>query len=226
MKIATSITETDINLAIDNALKIMDKYPDIIIELRADYLDKIDEADLSLFRKKLTSKLIFTLREPSEGGKRQYDFDEKIKILLLAQELGFDLIDCEFKIFEKLQISKQSEFDKTKLILSYHDFKKTPLYKTIKNLYKNIKYYYPAIIKLAFAVNSSRDVKKVCKLIISTNDKKVIIGMGEQGKMTRLLGPILGCEFTFAANEFYTSAPGQVKIDILDKIYKEINKLI
>lgn len=225
MKIATSITEININTAINNALKIIDKYPSVIIELRADYLESINKENLSLFRKKITSKLIFTLREQNEGGKRQYDFDEKIKILLLAQKLGFDLIDCEFKLFEKLKISQQAKFDKTKLILSYHDFNKTPTYKTIKNIYQNIKIYNPEIIKLAFAVNSTRDLKKIYKLIISTNHKKVIIGMGEKARMTRILGPMLGCEFTFAANEFYTSAPGQVKIDILDKIYKEINKL-
>ncbi len=224
MKIATSITEQNIEKAINNALHILQNYNDLIIELRADYLDEINENNLTLFRNKIKAKLIFTLREPNEGGKRQYELNQKIKILLLAQKVGFDLIDCELQIFEKLDFSQQSKFDKERLILSYHDFNKTPTQKEIKTTYQKMLKYNPEIVKLAFTINSQKDLQKIYSLMISTSHKKVIIGMGEKGKITRIIGPILGCEFTFAANEFYTSAPGQINVRDMYKIYEEIKK--
>ena len=55
--------------------------------------------------------------------------------------------------------------------------------------------------------------------------KKVILGMGSRGRITRLLGPYLGAEFTFAStgrNE--ETAPGQLSVQELIEIYKVIDE--
>jgi 3-dehydroquinate dehydratase len=52
--------------------------------------------------------------------------------------------------------------------------------------------------------------------------------MGEAGKLTRIIAPFLGAEFTFAfADDFKSTAPGQISYSrmksILSNLEKEIN---
>ena len=49
--------------------------------------------------------------------------------------------------------------------------------------------------------------------------------MGKLGRISRVMGPYLGAEFTFAApGEGEETAPGQLSYDQLEAIYKVINK--
>ena len=51
----------------------------------------------------------------------------------------------------------------------------------------------------------------------------VIIGMGEQGVISRVAAPLLGAEFTFAAAETgQETAPGQISKDKLLSIIRQI----
>jgi len=53
----------------------------------------------------------------------------------------------------------------------------------------------------------------------------VIIGMGEQGVISRIAAPMLGAEFTFAAAGVgQETAPGQISKDKLLSIIRQIQE--
>ena len=66
------------------------------------------------------------------------------------------------------------------------------------------------IAKIACMVQSEEDNANLLALY-SGNGRKVIIGMGNLGKITRLAALKLGAEFTFvSSDEEHSTAPGQM----------------
>jgi len=54
------------------------------------------------------------------------------------------------------------------------------------------------IAKIACKVNSERDNARLLGLLDSGRDV-IVIGMGEKGRITRIVAPLLGSPFTYAA---------------------------
>jgi len=53
----------------------------------------------------------------------------------------------------------------------------------------------------------------------------VVIGMGEKGRITRVMAPFLGAEFTFASPESGgETAPGQLSVNQLNELFNVINQ--
>lgn len=76
--------------------------------------------------KKRFEKVVCTLR-PKEGGKFTGSEKERIAILKLIAEYNPFLLDVEFNTLNKnKELSKYLKSTKTKLLVSWHDFKKTP----------------------------------------------------------------------------------------------------
>ena len=121
-------------------------------------------------------------------------------------------------------IKKQN---KTKTIISFHNFKKTDKKEIIKK-YNQIKKLNPDIIKIATFANSINDNLVIFNLIKKAkkeNIKIIALCMGEYGEISRILSPIFGAELTFGSlKEGKESAPGQITADALKNIYR-INKL-
>ena len=54
----------------------------------------------------------------------------------------------------------------------------------------------------------------------------VAFGMGNLGKITRIVAPFLGAEFTYAAmDEGAQTAPGQIKYSIMKSAIQQIEEL-
>jgi len=78
----------------------------------------------------------------------------------------------------------------------------------------------PYVIKIATLVKEDYDRMKLFRLMVNKKfeEKRVIIGMGEKGKITRFLGPILGNFYTYAVlDDEKNIAPGQVKLSEIKK---------
>src|SRR3989338_6991562 len=117
---------------------------------------------------------------------------------------------------------------KTKIIVSYHNFKETPA--NIKNICDNIKKLNPGLIKIVTNAHSVTDNFKIFDLIRKANkEKKKITAfcMGDYGKFSRILSIILGSQVTYASvSERKESASGQLTINEMVEHYriKKINK--
>ena len=94
-----------------------------IIELR---LDLIDGFDLPMLLKEAGKPCIVTNRCKKDGGQFAGTEEERVEILRRAIELGADYIDIETSTPGPLLKSILENKGGVKVILSHHDFTRTP----------------------------------------------------------------------------------------------------
>ena len=110
------------------------------------------------------------------------------------------------------------------VILSYHNYEKTPPKDQLELIIKQSKQWNADIVKIATMALNVMDCSVVMSLY-SIYEKIIAFCMGETGKITRVAAPLLGAEFTYASwNEQRVTAPGQLTVDELEKIYALINR--
>lgn len=76
------------------------------------------------------------------------------------------------------------------------------------------------IAKFAVMVNEKEDTLKIFEIINKYKNKVIGIGMGEKGKITRVLNIYYGSILTFASYKGKASAPGQIDVEKLRKIWE------
>jgi len=148
----------------------------------------------------------------------------------LKKSLKFspDYIDIEFEtdLKEKKELIDLCEKFSVKRIHSYHNFDKTPdknfLVKIIEG---ETAEFCPDIVKIATRVNNKKD-NAVLLSLLETDYPLVVVGMGEKGKITRLVAPLLGSKFTFASVDGKSSAPGQIDYFKMKRFYKTMEDFL
>lgn len=211
--IAIPVVASNINEAIKD-MKKASKIADVV-ELRLDFIKNINEKNLKKLLSKKTKKIIVTDRK------------KRTNLLKEAIKLKADFIDLDISIGEKTIKKIIQNKNKTKIIVSFHNFKKTNKKEIIKK-YNKIKRLKPDIIKIVTFANSINDniiifnpIKKAKK----ENKKIIALCMGEKGEISRILSPIFGALLTFGSlKEGKESAPGQITARTLKNIYR-IDKL-
>lgn len=82
------------------------------------------------------------------------------------------------------------------------------------------------IAKLATMVHNRVDNARLMSLY-SDSRPLVAIGMGEEGKLSRVMAPLLGASFTFAAADGEVgTAPGQISYSDMKAIMAELSKYL
>lgn len=191
-------------------LKNLDRVQEVseMVELRIDKIKNLSEQDLKLIRTKTVKEVIFTSRRK--------------EIILKALKLEFDYVDVDLSLIKELKLLKSK---KTKIIVSFHDFKKTPGIKELTMIINVMRKYNAEVLKIAIMVNDDQDVKNLFQILLNKkkDEKMIVVGMGEKGKITRILGPLLGSFLTFASTQSGKTAQGQIDIMKLKKIYQLIS---
>ncbi|MBP7670767.1 type I 3-dehydroquinate dehydratase [Candidatus Gracilibacteria bacterium] len=188
-----------------------------LIELRFDYFINPTTQDL----KKLlsTTKLpkILTIRTPDQGGHFHGSETLRQELFEFAIKSHIEFIDIEFT-----SKFRPKSLNKTKLILSDHNFTETP--NNLEKLYKKIATQKPDLIKIVTTAQTPTDNQKIYELLqIAQPDTLIALAMGEHGKSTRISTPSLGAYLTFAAlNTKSKSAPGQLTIKQLRQSLQNI----
>ncbi|CAN5173765.1 type I 3-dehydroquinate dehydratase [soil metagenome] len=203
---------------INNLKKIQDISD--CVELRIDYLEEVSQAIIDEIHQHIVKPTIFTLRRSDEGGKSS--INEEIRISLLQSAIGvFECVDIELATVQEHTFIRN---EKTKLIVSYHNFEKTPSYWDMQKVIYDMNESNADILKIATMVNEEYEVTKLYRLLTNKphTEERIVIGMGEHGRMTRILGPLLGGYLTYAATEYGESAPGQIEIKELQNIYSNL----
>ncbi len=195
--------------------KISDKAD--IVEIWLDHLEKIDFKDLKNLKKRVKKPFLYVCKSKREKGK--FSGTEKARIEILANSEG-DYIDVDIKTSAEL-ITKLARKSK-KLIISYHNFEKTP--KNLTQIYKKMRAFKPDIMKFSTKINKSHDIGELFALIIRARKDSqpiITIGMGAKGKITRILAPRLGnCLYYAPIDARDASAPGQMTYDELNSYWK------
>ncbi len=193
-----------------------------LIELRVDYIQGLQVEHLQELKAKTTKPAIFTCRGKAEGGNFFGAEKQRVAIIQKAIDLKFPYVDIELAALRKYKLNKKRG---VKLIVSYHNFQKTPKYDFLEKIINQAYKLGADIAKVAVLANKPEDNKTIFQLILNKkpNQEIIALAMGEKGRITRLLAPLLGGFLTFAAVGGKTSAPGQLDIKGLKAIYQAMN---
>lgn len=178
------------------------------------WLDRMKTCDMTAIKKAAKRPIIVVNKGKAEKGTFRGSEDERINRLMTAKEQGANFIDIGIQT-EKTLIKKLVQArGKAKIIISYHDFAKTPNIRELEKIGEKAIALGANIIKIAVFPASIADLEKLLKIAKQwrkANQKYIIIGMGELGVVTRLFAPNLGSFFTYASlKEEEKTAPGQL----------------
>ncbi len=201
-----------------------------LMELRIDYFkDYADYNKVTNLLKKIREiyfkPIIFTYRTKKEGGMQDIDEEEYFKLnSYIIESKLIDLIDIELSKSDKKikSIIKIAAKNNTKVILSTHNFDKTPNENEIINCILKMQEFKADITKIAVMSKSEEDVLTL--LSASLKMKKTIadrpfitMSMGSLGTITRVSGELFGSSITFASLN-KVSAPGQLSVENTKKL--------
>ncbi len=149
---------------------------------------------------------------------------DRLDVLKQAITAGANYVDIEIENSESYK-SELIEFARkkgTKIIISYHDYQRTPPIRELEQLLTWAGEYKADIIKIACMVNDKKDVARLLSLYDSELNL-IVIGMGELGRITRIAAVLLGAPFTFVSyDKDNKTADGQLSADQLEDILKRI----
>jgi 3-dehydroquinate dehydratase-1 len=189
-------------------------------ELRFDFMDpnKVPLA-LHLVRKDL-KRCICTLRPKSEGGKFSANEKNRISILKLIAEYNPHLLDVEFSTIKNNDLRQYLKRAKTNLLVSWHDFKKTPNEKLLKKKLKKMSKF-SKNIKIVTTAKTIGDAMKVLSLYrnLPKNHNLIAFAMGDSGRMSRILCTQFGSPYTYVSLG-KPIAPGQFSLDEIKSIFR------
>jgi 3-dehydroquinate dehydratase type I len=196
-----------------------------LIELRIDSLKTPSLGALLAAGKR---PCIVTNRRKEEGGKFAGEERERLTILKEACALGAAYADVEVGSGKEFLKEMFACRRKTRIILSSHDFQKTPSPQELERLLTAMIRFGAAVVKIVTYAQSFEDNLKVLALIPSARkrgQKILSFAMGEKGRVSRIFAPFLGAAWTYAALETKrTSAPGQLTVQEMKSIWEFMNK--
>ena len=225
-KVCVSLMAKDYSDLIAQAKELNQSIADIV-EWRVDYYPEAKEAEKVIeilidLRECLADKtLLFTFRTLDEGGEQAIGLNDYKKLYLaVAQSKKVDLMDIELSYAEFLgrQFVQEIKNQEIQVIISHHDFDKTPDDATLIFKIGVMNQFGADVGKLATMPQSLEDVLRMLGLITKARGFSqlplAVMSMGEVGKISRVSGELIGSVLTFGAVG-EASAPGQIPLDQL-----------
>ena len=163
--------------------------------------------------------LIFTCRIEAEGGMQPLSQEARLAIIKAAIGSGkIDIVDIELMNGEDFieAVRTAAQANGVKLILSYHDFKKTPAEDLILSKLEQAQTLGADIAKVATMPTCMADVLTLLQATLKARTEVltvpiVTMAMAKEGVITRMAGGLFGADITFAIGQA-SSAPGQIPI--------------
>ena len=127
---------------------------------------------------------------------------------------GVEYIDLEDDIAARVP-----RFGKTKRIVSFHDFRKTP--DNLDEIHRRLSQCDPDIVKISTMVNHPSDNVRILDMVRKAKVPTIGLGMGDIGVPTRILAGKFGAPHTYAT--FHSEralAPGQLSFEQMTQVYR------
>lgn len=208
------------------ALALKDSH---FLEFRLDYLP-----DPAVFLPQLKRFLaanpqvaaIGTCRRKPNGGHFVLSLTEEFSVLQKAARAGCKIIDLEVESAEEADPKQLEKFRASllsagaALLISFHDFSRT---RNLEGAACRITAFAPDFVKVVSTAQTLSDNLAVLRLMENRAASSRIVGiaMGEEGIVSRVLGPREGSAFTFASLEDGSqTAPGQLSAHTLRTLYR------
>lgn len=193
------------------------------IEMRLDTFQQIDMEAIQAFFVKCRIPVMLTLRRKDQGGSFEGTEKERLDLLEALCTLGPTYVDLEYDVPVELRKKLFEQHPRIGFLSSYHDFVETP--EDLEAVYRKVHTPYAHIVKIVTTAQSSIDALEMLHFIQSRSDREKIIGicMGEEGKLTRILAPVVGCFLTYASlgnNSTSWQSLGQLTASELQGTYR------
>ena len=178
-------------------------------EVRLDYLKEPQQAVHTRWDR-LPIPVIATCRGRERGGLFDGSVEEESRILESAARNGARFVDIDYRFTRA--------FPPADVIASYHNFDETPA--DLESIVGRACATGAAIAKAATQVRSWADNRRLFEILSRPWPKPVIVvGMGDLGQVTRIVGPSRGSFLTYAASA-RQAAPGQLTVSEMLDVYQ------
>lgn len=202
-----------------------------VVEWRMDFFEHVCNAEnvkdvACALRKELGDvALLATFRSHKEGGEMELSTAAYIALnKAVIDSKAIDLVDVELFSGDDIveDLVSYAHTNKVYVIMSNHDFDKTPSYEIIIERLKSMQNHGADIPKIAVMPTSKCDV---LTLLSATNDMVeqyatcpiITMSMAKDGVISRLCGEVFGSSLTFGAAK-KASAPGQIDVQNLKSV--------
>lgn len=222
MKICVPVCEKTTEAVLD-AVKEVKTTPADLIEWRIDYFDEdMFAAAPEIFKTAAPLPVLCTFRTKAEGGEREIDPAAYFALNEELGALGVPMLDLELALCLAHEARAKQAIDALHargavLVLSSHDFEKTPPRDALVERYRQMEALGGDLPKIAVMPQSQRDVMVLLSAMTEASaacGPLIGISMGELGKLTRVRGGAFGSVMTFASKG-KASAPGQIDAETL-----------
>lgn len=182
-----------------------------LVEVRLDLNDFSKNEIADVFSS--SSNLIATFRPGKTVEK------ERVNSLITAVENGAAYLDIGYKTNPEIlkKFVRISGERNCKIILSYHNYQKTPSLQFLEKIKKSMFRSGADIAKIACTVNSNEDTIRILSLLDLKGDT-IAIGMGNRCRITRIAGWFMGSPITYTSVGEVITAKGQVDYFKMQKI--------
>ncbi len=169
---------------------------------------------------------IATCRRKDHGGHFAGSLTAELEVLLKAAQAGCRIVDLEVESAEEARPAQLEKFREglrstgSALLVSFHDFVRT---RGLEHAADRIAAFQPDFVKVVSTAHALTDNLAVLRLIEDRSRSAHVVGiaMGEEGLVSRVLGPRAGAAFTFASlDDGVETAPGQVTARTLRDLYR------
>lgn len=223
MKICIPIKEKTVS----KVLKILSEASERA-DLAEVWLDGIKEPDHKKIFSDAPLPLVACCKRRQEKGSFTGSYEAQAEILINAIKYGAKYVDIPLFMPEKLnkKIVQSAHKAGVKVIISHHDFEKTPDFRQMLRICKKMSERGADIVKIAVknkVVSDAIEVISVGKVMQGQKRPHILIGMGQKGILTRILTPTLSGEMMFAVlDKKRQTAEGQMTVDELKEAWKLI----
>jgi len=205
------------------------KKPDLL-EWRVDFFEQIADTsavvEMAGAMKQAANgiPILFTRRSSAEGGEKISLPEEEVVALYRAVAASghVDMLDFEMSNDPDhvRQVREMSRANRLKLILSFHDFSRTPPAAFITGRFAQAEALGADVAKVAVMPTAMEDVLTLLAATLQASQERgipvVSMSMAGFGSVTRLCGWAFGSAMTFAIGQG-SSAPGQMPIEDLTR---------
>jgi 3-dehydroquinate dehydratase-1 len=219
-----------VSIAPDNVISIKEQAQRAFIlgadyvEIRFDFLEADFLAEALQASKDIKDRAIFTLRSSSEGGKFAGSEQNRLQWLATFAKLRPMLLDIELDTLKKNgELADFLEEQKSRILVSWHDFEKTPPNDEIADMLSDMRTY-SNYVKVVTTAKSIEDALRLLEMYNETTVElhPIFFAMGEAGVISRVLCTLVGnAPFTYASLE-RVLAPGQLTLIQIKKLYDKI----
>jgi 3-dehydroquinate dehydratase/shikimate dehydrogenase len=189
-----------------------------LIELRLDFLSR--SIDLHRLLDNKPCPMMATIRRREDGGRWSKSEDERQMLIRQAIVGGFDWIDLETDIADKVR-----RFAEVKRLVSYHNIREMP--KNLEETFEQMQQQDADVLKIAVRAERPQDNWRVLRLMKKARKPTIALCLGDYGMPSRLLGAKFGAPFTYAAfNKERGIAPGILSFEEMKEVfhYDAMNK--